>query len=262
MMISAIIQARMGSTRLPKKVLKNIENKPMLWHIIQRVKKAELVDKIIIATTIKEEELPIAGVAEKTRVDFFRGSENDVLDRYYRAAKKYKAKVIVRITADCPLIDPRIVDKVVKYFLENDFDYVGNTLKRTYPDGLDTEVFSYRALEKAWREAKKSSEREHVTSYIWNHPQMFKLSNVENNKDFSYMRWTVDEERDLKFVREIYKRLYKKGKIFYMRDVLKLLKRYPELMDINKNIVTNEGYLKSLKEDKILNIDQNGETGG
>lgn len=241
--VTAILQMRIGSTRLPKKILKNIAGKPMLWHFTNRVKKAKLIDEIIIATTTKDEDDMIVKWARSNGLKHYRGSTEDVLDRFYQTATKFKAEVIVRVTPDCPLIDPEVMDKVIKYFLDGDFDYVSNTIKRNYPDGLDTEVFSYDALKKAWKEAKMASEREHVTPYIWKHPKMFKIGSVECEEDLSHMRWCVDTERDLEFVREIYKRLYKEGKVFHMSDVLKLLKKHPELMEINKGIARDEGTL-------------------
>lgn len=249
--VVAIIQARMGSTRLPGKVMMDIVGKPMLWHVINRVKHAKRLDDIVIATTALNEDKQILELASEMGIKSYAGSEDDVLDRYYQAAIIYKADVIVRITADCPLIDPTVIDRAIEFYLNHGFDYVGTGLKKTYPDGLDTEVFSFSALERAWKEATLASEREHVTPYIWKNPQMFRIKNLENDTDLSHMRWTVDEERDLKFVREVYKRLYKEGKIFYMEDVLNLLKIHLELMDINKGIVRDEGYLKSIKEDRI-----------
>ena len=253
----AIVQARMGSTRLPQKVLRDIVGKPLLWHMINRLKKAKLIDEIMLATTTKEEDEPIIKLAKDNDVKSYAGSEEDVLDRYHQAARIHKVNVIARITADCPLIDPDVVDKVVKYFLDNDFDYVSNTCvgvrvdcKPTYPDGLDTEVFSFDALERAWKEAKLPSEREHVTPYIWKHSTIFKVGCIGYDEDLSHMRWTVDYEEDLMFVREVYKRLYRKGAIFHMKEILTLLSAHPELMDINRGIIKNEGYFESLEKDK------------
>jgi len=253
-MIAAIIQARMGSTRLPGKVLNNIAGKPMLWHLINRLQRSVFIEKIIVATTTNEIDCPILDVAEKSGVESFAGSEHDVLDRYYQAAKKFHADIIVRITADCPLIDPRVTDRVIQCYLENKgkVDYVSTGIPPTYPDGLDTEVFSFTALEKAWKEAKSQSEREYVTSYIWKNKQIFRLANVANEEDLSYMRWTVDEDRDFLFITEIYKGLYRgENEIFYMEDVVNFLKTYPKLMSINQGIKRNEGYIKSLKEEGV-----------
>jgi len=252
MKVAAIVQARMGSTRLPGKVMKDIVGKPMLWHIINRLKKTKLIDSITIATTGKEIDKPILKLAEDLGIDSFAGSEEDVLDRYYQAAKKFGVDVVVRLTADCPLIDPRIIDKVIQRYLKGDCDYAANTLKRTYPDGLDVEVFSYMALEKAWKEAKWASEREHGTPYIWKNPDKLMLANVENSVNYSHLRWVVDEKEDLEFVRQVYGHLYREGGLFYMEDVLDLLRKYPHLKQINQGIATNEGYAKSLRKDRMV----------
>jgi spore coat polysaccharide biosynthesis protein SpsF (cytidylyltransferase family) len=250
--IAAIIQARMGSTRLPGKVMEEIAGKPMLRHIIDRLKRAELIHSIVVATTATEIDKPIVMLADDSGTGSYAGSENDVLDRYYRAAKEFAVDAIVRITADCPLIDPRVMDRVVQRYLAGDCDYAANVLKRTYPDGMDVEVFSFAALERAWKESRLASEREHVTPYIKKNPEKFRLANVENNVDLSYLRWSVDENQDLEFVRQVYKHLYKEGNMFYMEDVLELLEKYPDLKQINQGIVINEGYAKSVKEDKIV----------
>lgn len=252
MIISAIVQARMSSTRLPRKTLAIIAGKPMLAHVIERLKGARLLQGIVVATTTNQADDAIAERAEKLRVYVFRGSEDDVLDRYYQAFRKYPADVVVRVSSDCALADPHVVDRVVSHYLRGNYDYVSNILKRTYPDGLDVEVFSFKALEKAWQETKWASEREHVTSYIFKNPDKFKLANVENEVNLSHFRWTVDWKEDLKFVRQVYKHLYKEGQIFYMEDILELLREHPNLEKINQGIATNEGYEKSLKEDKVV----------
>ncbi|MBI4101524.1 MAG: spore coat protein, partial [Candidatus Nealsonbacteria bacterium] len=171
---------------------------------------------------------------------------------YYQAARFFgKPEIIVRVTSDCPLIDPEILDQTIDFFLNNDFDYASTgRIQSTFPDGLDTEIFKFSALEKAWREAKLPSEREHVTPYIWKNPELFRLGELKNSEDLSHLRWTVDEERDLEFVRAVFRRLYQTGKIFHLRDVLDLLKKNPELTEKNKSIVRDAGYFKSLKEDQ------------
>jgi spore coat polysaccharide biosynthesis protein SpsF (cytidylyltransferase family) len=253
--IAAIIQARTGSTRLPKKVLAKIEGKPMLWHIIERVKKAKNINEIIIATTNRKEDKKIIKIAKKSGVKSFAGSEEDVLDRYYKAAEKYNTDIIVRITGDCPFVDPEIIDKIVEFFKKNNFDYVstGHITKQkhelNYPAGLNTEVFSFSALKKAWKQALLPSEREHVTPYIWKNDKLFKIRTINSGQNFSHMRWTVDEKQDLKLIREVYKKLYSDQKIFLMQDILDLFKKEPYLMEINKGIKRDEGYLKSLKKD-------------
>jgi spore coat polysaccharide biosynthesis protein SpsF len=251
-MIAAIVQARTGSTRLPAKVLADIVGKPLLVHLIDRAKAAKLVESIIIATTTNEADRVICKLADENGVACFTGSEEDVLDRYYQAATKFNTDPIVRITADCPLIDPRIIDIAVQRYLKGDCDYAANTLRRTYPDGLDVEVFGYKTLKKAWKEARWASEREHVTTYIRNNADSFRLVNVENSADLSHFRWTVDEAKDLRFVREVYKRLYKEGQIFYMGDIVELLRKCPALEQISQGIHPNEGYLKSIREDRIV----------
>lgn len=252
MKIGAIVQARMGSTRLAGKTLASIADKPMLAHVIERLRGSRLLEGIVVATTIKEADDSIVELARELEVYVFRGSENDVLDRYYRALQKYPADVIVRISSDCPLVDPRVVDRVISHYLRGNYDYVSNTLQLTYPDGLDTEAFSFGTLERAWKEAKWASEREHVTPYIWKNPDKFRLANVENEVNLSHLRWSVDEARDLQFVREVYGQLYKEAEIFYTEDILNLLEKYPQLKQINRGIVTNEGYAKSLREDRIV----------
>jgi len=233
--IVAIIQARMRSTRLPGKVMKDISGKPMLWHVIYRVKYSKLINKIVVATSTNKEDDIIENFCKENRILFYRGDEEDVLKRYYEAAKIYNGNKIVRITSDCPLIDPEIVDIVIKEHLKDEVDYTSNTIERTFPRGLDTEVFNFEALERANEMAKEKYQREHVTIFIYENPHLFKIKNVRNFKDLSHLRWTVDEERDLIFVREIYKRLYK-GNIFFMRDILEVLEKEPDLKRINEMV--------------------------
>ena len=234
--ISAIVQARMTSTRLPGKVLMSIEGKPMLWHVINRLGYSKKINEIILAIPDTKENDCLEEFAKKEKIRYFRGSEEDVLARYYETAKKFKANVIIRICADDPLIDPQIVDEVIMEHLRSDADYTSNVLKRTYPRSLDVEVMTFQALKKSYQEAKEAPDREHVTLYIRQHPEKFKRTNVENSKDLSSFRWAVDEEKDLEFVREIYKRLYQGGRIFLMEEIVKLLEKKPQLLEINKNI--------------------------
>ena len=238
--------------RLPGKVLADIAGRPMLWHVANRVGRAKLLDEVIVATSDNALDDSIAALCEQEGVPCFRGSENDVLDRYYLAAMWIHADTIVRITADCPLIDPGVLNKVVAVYLDSGCDYASNTIDRTYPDGLDTEIFSFEALEKAWREARLMSEREHVTPYIWKNPKLFRLRQVTQETDLSGLRWTVDEPEDLEFLRKIYEYLYQPGQVFLMEDIVKLLERHPELLEINRAFETNEGYLRSLQEDHVV----------
>lgn len=253
--IAVVIQARMGSSRLPGKVLMDIAGKPMLWHVVDRVKRSMKINFIIIVTSINENDHPILKLSKDMGVKTFAGSEDDVLDRYYQAAKKYKVDVVVRVTSDCPLVDPDLIDMFIGYYLDNekDYDYVGIGKHSLCPNGIGCEVFSFRALEKSWLESKWLSEREHVTPYIWKNEKIFSIGRpLKPKKDLSKLRWTVDEERDLKFVREVYNELYQEDKFFSTKDVLELLKRKPELIKINQDITRNEGYIKSLKEDKHI----------
>jgi len=246
--VVAIIQARMGSRRLPGKSLAEIENRPMLWHVIDRVKRAKLIDRVVVATSVSRSDDAIETFCRGLGVRCYRGSENDVLDRFCSAARAEKAAQVVRITADCPLIDPEIIDRVVGRFQRGDVDYASNAMVRSYPDGLDTEIFSFSALERAWHEATRTSEREHVTPYL--RSGKFRTANVENDSTHvrRHYRWTVDEVADLEFIRAVYKALSDKEG-FGMQDVLQLIDQNPELEKINSEIVSNYGYYKSLFED-------------
>lgn len=249
--ITALIQARLGSTRLPGKTLMIIEGETLLAHLVKRVKASRYINDIVIATTKNKRDDAIVGFARNNGLKFYRGSEEDVLDRFYNSSIEYGLETIVRVTPDCPMLDPDVTDSVISKYIEGDYDYVSNTLIPTYPDGLDTEIFSFYVLKKAWNEAKLPSEREHVTSYIVKHPELFKIVNVKRDgKDLSWMRWTIDTQKDYEFVSEIFKRLYVHNQIFNMEDILRLLNREPALLDINKGISRNEGYQISLLKDK------------
>lgn len=246
--VVAIIQARMGSSRLPGKSMADIEGHPMLWHVVERVKRASLVDRVVVATSTQPADNAIEEMCRKRGVICYRGSENDVLDRYYHAARREKAPTLVRITADCPLIDPEVIDRVIRRFQRGDLDYASNAMVRSYPDGLDTEVFSFAALERAWHEASKTSEREHVTPYL--RSEKFRTGNVENHSTclYQHYRWTVDEAEDLEFIRAVYRSFGDKSD-FGMNDVVALLEKNPGLKKINSEIVSNRGYYKSLYDD-------------
>jgi spore coat polysaccharide biosynthesis protein SpsF (cytidylyltransferase family) len=248
----AIIQTRMGSTRLPGKVMADVAGKPLLRCVLDRTSAIQGIDQVVLATTSLARERPLIQLAKTCAIEVFAGSEVDVLDRYYRTALAFSADTIVRITADCPLLDPKVSERVVAAFCSGAYDYVSNVHPPTFPDGLDTEVFSFVALERAWREGALASEREHVTPYIWKNPSKFRIFNVANDRDLSSLRWTVDEPADLEFVRAVYSHLSVKASVFGMQEVLGLLSDHPELQRINYGIPSNLGYCKSLQEDRAV----------
>jgi len=238
MKIGAIIQARMGSTRLPEKVMKNLQGKTVLEHVIERVKQSKLIDEIIIATTTHERDTAIESEALRCGVKAFRGSEDDVLSRYYYAAKENNLDVVVRITSDCPLIDPRIIDDIVQFYKNNNYDIVtnaGNDVEnRTYPRGLDVEILSFDILENAYINASEKYQREHVTPYIYEVVQ--NKFYYKNQSDYSKYRWTLDTDEDFQLIKEIYKVLYKGVHDFYMDDIISLINEQPSLQLINAHI--------------------------
>ena len=233
--VVAIIQARMGSTRLPGKVLLDLHGQTMLQRVVGRTRHAHLVDEVVVATTRHETDEPIIEECRRIGVPSFLGSEEDVLDRYNRAAEAHRADVVVRITSDCPLIDPSETDRVVRAFLDSRPDYASNFLRRTYPRGLDTEAMSTATLAHAWLEARESYERIHVTPYIYGHPETFQLLAVAGREDHSNYRWTVDTPEDLEFVSEVYRLLGDRDMAGW-REVLALLQANPHLAEINSSV--------------------------
>lgn len=233
-----IVQARMGSTRLPGKVLKTILQKPMLAYELERLKKCKLAADVVLATSDDPENQKLCSVCQQLSIPHYVGSEDDVLGRYLMAAKEAQADLIVRVTGDCPLIDSQIVDAVIAFFLKEPhrFDYVSNTLKRTFPRGMDVEVFSRKALEKAAREANLPSEREHVTPYMYQHPNLFNIGSFESSPDHSQLRLTVDTLEDFELIEKIITALYPHNKNFRYADILNVLKQNPEWKEINQHI--------------------------
>ena len=247
-MIGCIIQARMGSSRLPGKTLIKLNQyRTTLDFVVNQLSFSALLDKIVIATTNLEQDNIIEANAKTLGIDCFRGSSDDVLDRYYHCAKKFQINTIVRITSDCPLIDPQIVDQVIRKYQSEDYDYVTNTLSRSYPIGTDVEIFSFEILEKTWQKAILPSEREHVTLFIRNKKLNFKLGNLKNSKNLGHLRWTLDRVEDLNLIRKIVVKINKNP--ILMSDILNLFSLEPELIKINEHITQNEGMLKSLKKD-------------
>jgi spore coat polysaccharide biosynthesis protein SpsF len=254
MRIVAIIQVRMGSTRLPGKSLTDIAGQSLLAHVIDRVDASANVQQMVVATTTGPEDDVIEQLAREKQVACYRGSPTDVLDRYYQAARQAQADVIVRITADDPFKDPDVIDLVVSSLLADPaIDYASNTMEPTFPEGLDVEAFRFSALERAWREARLPSEREHVTPYIWKHPELFRLVSVRHREDLSKLRWTLDYEEDLRFAREVYRRLYH-GQVFEMQEILQLLEEEPQLAAINSGFQRNAGYNQSLQKEQSTDL--------
>lgn len=231
----AIVQARMGSERLPGKTLMPLAGTPMLARVVRRVVRATLLDEVVVATSRSKKDEPIAALCREQEWLCERGSADDVLDRFYEAAKARRATDIVRVTGDCPLLDPEIVDLAVRAFGAETCDYASTTLEpRTYPRGLDVEVLSFEALERAWREDRNPTWREHVTPYIYRHPDRFRLHRVAHSADHSAQRWTVDTPEDYEFVRRVYEHFG--DDTFSWTDVLALLEDHPEWLEINRNI--------------------------
>jgi spore coat polysaccharide biosynthesis protein SpsF len=249
--ICALIQARTGARRLAHKVLLPLKGKTVLEHVINRVRAARSVDEAVVVTTVSKEDLKIVELVSHLGVRVLCGSEEDVLDRYYQAARLLNVSHVARITADCPVMDPSVIDQVVDAYFTGKADYCSNALTPTFPDGLDVEVFSFEALKKAWQNARLASEREHVTPYIRRHKRQFKIVSLENTGRLGHYRWTLDEKKDYEFLLKIYDGLYRANPLFGMEDILRFLKGKPELSQINAAITRNEGYARSLKNDKV-----------
>lgn len=252
-MILAVLQARFSSSRLPGKVLKEILGEPMLFRQTERVDRSRMIDRLIVATSTDTSDDGIEGMCLRKGVDCFRGNLDDVLDRFYRAAAPLSPRHVVRLTGDCPLIDPDVIDSVVERHLSEGNDYTSNTLEPTFPDGLDVEVVSLGALKTAWEKAVLPSEREHVTPYIHKRPDQFRLGSLLRAEGaLSHLRWTVDEPEDFLFVQKVYEALYPKNPAFTTQDILTLLSEHSELEVINSGFERNEGYAKSLEKDKAF----------
>lgn len=232
----AIIQARMGSTRLPGKVMKKIFGKSILEHVVRRTSACEGINNIVIATTALEQDQVIVEEAKRLGVDVFCGAEHDVLDRYYQAAIKYKADSIMRITSDCPIIDAAILSKMITIYHNSDFDYVSNTLKRSFPRGLDAEIFSMESLKNAYQNADNEELKEHVTPYIYLNPDQFSIYHYESKEDYSMYRWTLDTEEDWILINKIYESLYVEGELFSWKKGIELMNQKPELPKINLHV--------------------------
>jgi spore coat polysaccharide biosynthesis protein SpsF (cytidylyltransferase family) len=238
--IVAVVQARASSQRFPQKVLADLEGRPLLARLLRRLRASDECSAVAVATSTHDDDNEVARVASDEDVAVIRGPLDDVLERYRLAAETLDADAIVRITGDCPLIDPHVVDEVVRRFCESSADYVSNVAPPTYPDGLDVEVISRSALDQAAREAALPSEREHVTVYIGEHPELFRSHNVTHEPDLSAMRWTVDYPDDLEFVRAVFRAFHRSEDTFTMQDVLRALRGDPQLAALMPTRARNE----------------------
>jgi spore coat polysaccharide biosynthesis protein SpsF len=250
-MIGAIIQARMSSTRLPGKIMMPILDKPVLKYLVDRVKKSSKLDEIIIATSINKNDDIIEKFCKTQKIKCFRGSEEDVLLRYFEAAKKFSLDVIVRLTSDTPLLDPKIIDKVILKYNENKYDFVSNCfpLPRTYPDGYNVEVFSMNLLKRANIEAKKPSDREHVTTFITMQPSKFKKYRVDSEKNLSKYRLNLDYQEDFELIKSVLEKLDKNTDL---EDIIDWLDKHPEILKLNSHIKPYQHLLKSFEQDRKL----------
>lgn len=250
-MILGILQARLSSSRLPGKVMRPILGRPMILRQIERLRRSRRMDRLVLATSSEPLDDPLAAVVQAAGVDVHRGSLDNVLDRFITAASSYRPDWVVRLTGDCPLADPDVIDQVIDVTLASAADYGSNTLEPSFPDGLDVEVVRYAALEQVWRAGGSTAEREHVTLAIHRHPDRFRLVGVKAPHDLSRLRWTVDEAADLALVERIYAALYPSNPFFATSDILALLERQPGLAAINSGIERNKGLAKSLAAERL-----------
>jgi spore coat polysaccharide biosynthesis protein SpsF len=259
--IVTVIQSRMASTRLPGKVMMPLACKPLLYRMHERVAASKLSGEIIIAATEEETDVPIIQLCEENNLNYYRGHSTDLLERHYKAAKKFNADVVVKIPSDCPLIDPNIIDKVIKYFIENfpKYDFVSNLHPATYPDGNDIEVMTMKSFEDARQNAKLPLEREHTTPYFWENPDKFRIGNVtwETGLDFSMThRFTIDYKEDYEFIKTVYDELYSENNMFILDDILNLLDDKPEIKRINEKYAGVNWYRNHLNELKTIDPGQ------
>ncbi|HEX6914776.1 MAG TPA: glycosyltransferase family protein [Chitinophagaceae bacterium] len=240
--VTAIVQARTGATRLPNKVFLPLAGRPLIWHVFDRLRYSKQIDEYVLATTTSKGDDALEQWARENNIPCFRGSEADVLARYYGAARSHQAEVIVRITADDPFKDPLVIDQVIGMFIQQGLDFAYNNKPPSFPEGLDTEVFSFEALKLAQEKSNDPFEREHVTQYFYRNPDDFKQSNLAYEKDLSYLRWTLDTAEDYAMVKLVYEKLYKEGAIFLMNDILALLEREPGIAEMNSGVKRSAMY--------------------
>ena len=252
-----MIQARMSSVRLPEKIMLKACGKTLLEHLIDRVKQAKKLEKIMVATTTNIKDNVVEQVCIDNNVECFRGPEDDVLSRYKLASDKAGASIIVKLHADSPLIDPIIIDKVIEIFLNGDFDYVSNWFPKqgTYPRGTSVEVFSSKTLEQVYNEAERPSEREHASSFIWKQPHRYKLYRLDMTKNLSNYRLNVDYKEDYTLVKSVFEGLFPQNPYFTLNDIISWLDSHPEVLKFNSHIKTDEGWSKSLEKDRKLGFE-------
>lgn len=261
MKILTVIQARRGSTRLPDKVLMPLVGKPLLVRMVERVKAADKSGVIVVATTTDQQDDVIDELCEKENFTCFRGHPTDLLERHYQSALLFKADAVVKIPSDCPLIDPKVIDRVIGFYLEhfNEYDFVSNLHPATYPDGNDVEIMSFNALEKAWKNARRPLEREHTTPYIWENPEKFRIGNVtwETGKNYSMShRFTIDYKEDYEFIRVVYDELFQDNPLFGLNEILSLLEKRPDIFAINSKFAGVNWYRNHLDELKTISKEQ------
>ncbi|MBQ6098511.1 MAG: glycosyltransferase family protein [Methanobrevibacter sp.] len=245
MKVNAIIQARCGSTRLPGKIFMAINGKPLLWHVVNRLKYAELIDDIIVATTTDSKDDATEEWCNENEIKCYRGSEDDVLNRFYNAAVAFPCDVIVRVTADDPFKEPTIVDKIIKKLIDENLDLSCNVFPPSFPEGLDCEVFTFNVLETMEKTTNNPYDREHVTPYIYNHPEKFKIGNLTSSRQLSNYRWTIDNKEDYEMVNAIYeKRRNEQEEILLMEEILEILEENPEIASINSDVKRSAMYQK------------------
>jgi len=251
--ISCIIQARMGSSRLPGKILLNGYNKPFLFHLIERIKKSKKINNIIVATTKNKLDDIIYNLCKKNKIEVYRGNEKNVLSRYFKCAKKYKISTIIRITSDCPLIDYQMIDKMIGNYENSNYDFYGNTHPPSFPDGYDIEIFSYESLKRSYYNSKDLFQKEHVTPYIWDNPDKFKIGNYNINKNYyNNFRLTLDFIEDFYVISHIYNSIYPKNKFFKFSDVINFLKKNKNILKINKKYIKVNWYSKHINKLKTI----------
>ncbi len=241
--VNAIIQARCGSTRFPNKVFAEIDGKLLLWHVVDRLRYAEWIDDIIIATTVNELDDAIEKWCAKEHIKCYRGSEDDVLKRYYMAAKEYPSDVVVRVTADDPFKEPEVIDRVIRKLVEEGYDLVTNNFPPSFPEGLDCEAFTFKTLCDMETQSKDPFEREHVTQFAYRNPEKFRIGNVSSEQNLSKYRWTIDTDLDYEMVNAVYaKRKPGVQGILLMKEILEILETSPEIAQINSDVKRSAMY--------------------